>query len=295
MSEKIPLKCSKAKDIGHHYSILQSFCEKFFKSLSIHFPIWFPGTQDINGSFLNSNRYMAEAAGIQNGQIVLDAGCGIGGSTFWLAKNYGVRVIGISLSALNISRCRELANEFNLDHKVNFETVDFMSKHFEDETFNVVWNLESFSYANPQETYIKGVYQILKPGGTWVCLDGFIDPKQCQDRKNRISLNRVNEGFIHLDEDWTSTCLTQKYMAQADFIQISIDDVTQWVLEAWNNLSLNDFVKKAIKISDSFEDQAIYAECLKFTSAMDHSCRLMKSGKMKYCLVKGKKPCRSKN
>lgn len=290
--KKYVLKPSRAEKVGRQYSILQTFCENCFGALSVHFPIWLPGTGDIDEAFLNANRIMAEAAGVQSGQMVLDAGCGIGGSAFWLAKNHGVRVIGISLSASNINRCRELAQEFHLDRQVSFETANFMSNDFEDETFDVVWNLESFSYANPQEAYVKRVHQILKPGGTWVCLDGFIDPKQCLDRKSRTSLDKVNDGFVHGDEDWIPTGLMQKYMAQSDFTDISADDITQSVLEAWKILSLNDFVKKAYRIADSFEDQDVYAECMRFTSAIVHSFRLMESGSKRYCLFKGKKPHR---
>ncbi len=41
---------------------------------------------------------MAEKAGVSSGDRVLDAGCGVGGSVIWLAKNYGCKATGITLS-----------------------------------------------------------------------------------------------------------------------------------------------------------------------------------------------------
>src|SRR5258708_3016677 len=45
----------------------------------------------------NLVQYMAKIAGIQKNHIVLDAGCGVGGSAIWLAQHIGCCSIGITL------------------------------------------------------------------------------------------------------------------------------------------------------------------------------------------------------
>ena len=57
------------------------------------------------------NEVMKEAAGITSNDVVLDAGCGIGGSSVYLAQNAGCRVTGITLSDRQVSKAREIIHE----------------------------------------------------------------------------------------------------------------------------------------------------------------------------------------
>src|SRR5690606_31885372 len=93
---------------SHHYTVLQRFYDRMFSSLAIHYPLWLPGTSTMDEALQNPNRVMAEAAGVARGMHVLDAGCGLGHSAFWLAETFGVRVTGISIADSNIERCREI-------------------------------------------------------------------------------------------------------------------------------------------------------------------------------------------
>src|SRR5262245_39591299 len=47
-------------------------------------------------SLLNTNRVLADIAPVGPGDRVLDAGCGIGGSSMWLAQQRGATVVGIT-------------------------------------------------------------------------------------------------------------------------------------------------------------------------------------------------------
>jgi hypothetical protein len=46
-----------------------------------HYGIWDASTQTHNEALLNTNRFLADKAGITSGEQVLDAGCGLGGSS----------------------------------------------------------------------------------------------------------------------------------------------------------------------------------------------------------------------
>ncbi|MCB0554849.1 MAG: methyltransferase domain-containing protein, partial [Phaeodactylibacter sp.] len=57
----------------------------------------------------NTNRVLADLAGIQPGQRVLDAGCGKGGSCLWLARHRQASVVGISPVASQVAEARQNA------------------------------------------------------------------------------------------------------------------------------------------------------------------------------------------
>ena len=58
---------------------------------------------------LNSTKRQAEALGLVKGMRVLDAGCGIGGSSRYLAHTYGCRIKAIDLTSQLVSICLGVA------------------------------------------------------------------------------------------------------------------------------------------------------------------------------------------
>ncbi len=117
------------------------------RNLSIHFGYWDEHTRSHNESVLNLNRRLAQELGIQPGQRILDAGCGVGGSAIWLAKTYGVEVVGITPVASQVRRARQFAREQGVADLVTFEQQDYVSTSFPAASFDVVWAIESVCHA----------------------------------------------------------------------------------------------------------------------------------------------------
>ena len=57
-------------------------------------------------------------------QHLLDAGCGIGGSTLFLAERFGATAVGLTLSPVQAARARERAAAAGLSDRVRFEVTD---------------------------------------------------------------------------------------------------------------------------------------------------------------------------
>jgi len=74
---------------------------------------------------------------------VVDVGCGIGGSSRHIAKKFGCEAQGITLSPYQSARGNELAKEQGLSDRVSFQVADALDMPFEDNSFDLVWSLES--------------------------------------------------------------------------------------------------------------------------------------------------------
>ncbi|SRR5258708_2638687 len=78
------------------------------ESYALHIGLWDKSTKSFSEALQNTNRFMASQAKITSNSKILDAGCGIGGSSFWLAKNIGAHVTGISISKSQIKKADAL-------------------------------------------------------------------------------------------------------------------------------------------------------------------------------------------
>ncbi len=121
------------------------------------------------------NEVMMIAAGIKPDDTVLDAGCGVGGSSIFLASTLGCRVTGITLSERQVNLAIENAKKTeNIDGLVDFKVMNYYATDFPDASFDVIWGCESICYADSKEQFIKEAYRLLKPGGRLVVADGFV-------------------------------------------------------------------------------------------------------------------------
>ena len=78
------------QDISRYYDVSEIHYRRHWglqKSLSLHYGYWDASTKNFHEAMQNINREMCIMAEIKGGERVLDAGCGVGGSSIWLAKN----------------------------------------------------------------------------------------------------------------------------------------------------------------------------------------------------------------
>jgi tocopherol O-methyltransferase len=162
--------------IAQYYDQTLSYYDFFWhkKTHAIHYGFSDKNTVSIEEALLNTNRFLAEKAEIVSGSRVLDAGCGIGGSTIWLAKNCGAQVVGISLSERQVEKAKALAVDNDVENMTDFKVMDYLNTEFPDNSFDVIWGLESICYAEHKIDFMNEAFRLLKPGGKIVVADGFL-------------------------------------------------------------------------------------------------------------------------
>jgi tocopherol O-methyltransferase len=117
----------------------------------------------------NLVRYLAEKAGLKAGEILLDAGCGVGGSSIWLARRLGLHCIGLNLMAFQA----RLARNFAGAAQAHFVAGDFMKAPFKSDSFDAIWAVESFDHAPDKAEWVRLMATKLKAGGRIAIADGF--------------------------------------------------------------------------------------------------------------------------
>jgi MPBQ/MSBQ methyltransferase len=105
---------------------------------------------------------------LPRGAKVLDVGCGIGGSSRILARDYGFEVVGITISPAQVKRAQSLTPEGISAH---FQLDDAMALSFADASFDAVWCIEAGPHMPDKAIFAKELMRVLKPNGILVVAD----------------------------------------------------------------------------------------------------------------------------
>ena len=169
-------------------------------------------------------------------QNIIDVGCGIGGSTLHLAQKFGSNATGITLSPVQASRAKERAAEAGLTNQVHFEVANALKMPFGDNTFDLVWSLESGEHMPDKTQFLAECYRVLKPGGKMILATW------CHRETDSLAGDLTPDEIAHLKEIYRVYCLPyvislSEYRAiatECGFRELKSDDWSVAVEPFWD-------------------------------------------------------------
>lgn len=133
----------------------------------------FPSFQQAQEQLLKN---LSGLLSINTGDKILDVGCGLGGSSIYLAKKYHANLTGITLSAKQLNLAINHAKDSKIEN-IQFIIDDAHElKNFSHHYFDIVWSLESCEQFYNKKLFIQQAHRVLRPGGqlmlaTWCAGD----------------------------------------------------------------------------------------------------------------------------
>ncbi len=219
------------QDAAKHYDdcymdYLAAWCNR--DNLALHYGYWDQQeAYNQHQALLNKNDQLYQRAGIKPGDKVLDAGCGIGGSSIWMGKTHGNQVTGITISGKQADYARRHAERHHVADKVNFEVADFCQTPFEDESFDVVWALESSCHALNKADFLRESFRVLRKGGKLVVCDGFLLQTEFDEELWQDVVTCLNGWAV------PNLCTREEFTAYLEacpFKDYNIDNITEQTL-----------------------------------------------------------------
>lgn len=193
--------------VNRYYDELQSTYNNFWmkKTLAMHVGFWDHDTKNFEASLLNENRYVVDALDLNDGDIVLDAGCGVGGTAIYLAERRDVRVHGISINENQIDLADEHRAARNVEDRTTFSAQNYLATDFADESFDSAYAIESMCHAHSKREFLAEMWRVLKPGGRLVIIDEFRADRVLDSRERRLL------------DDWLTGWAVPNMLTRAEF------------------------------------------------------------------------------
>jgi len=116
---------------------------------------------------------VAGLAKLNSSDLVLDVGCGLGGTARFLAEQYTCNVAGIDLTEEYISVGKRLTELVGLSNRVELRQGSALEIPYEDERFDVVWTEHVQMNIADKNRFYSEIARVLKPGGRLLFHDIF--------------------------------------------------------------------------------------------------------------------------
>jgi tocopherol O-methyltransferase len=171
-------------EIADYYDTHQSSYSRFWSRTALHYGFWYENTKVLSEAIENTNRFVVEVLGIDERDVVLDAGCGVGGSSLYVAETIGARVEGITLSGVQLQIASRMAAQSVASRLLSFSLQDYMLTKFSAGTFSKIFGIESICHANEKKQFLDEAYRLLCPGGKLAVVDAFLvrDGLSCEEQ-----------------------------------------------------------------------------------------------------------------
>ena len=220
--------------IQQHYNTIS----QYYQSL------W--GDHIHHGYFENGNETVAEATqklidlllekiDVKPGNHVLDIGCGLGGSARYMAKKFGCKVTGITISEEQVRLAREASAE--MKNKPEFLLQDANDLDWSTE-FDLIWSVEMIAHLQDRKMFFKRVKKAMKKEGRW-CIAAWIKDRKITPGRQNKYINSIEKGMI---VDLPTQQEYLQHISDNNLTLVYYEDISKKVAQTWD-ITL-DMIKK---------------------------------------------------
>ena len=154
------------KAIGHHYDVSNEFYRMVLgPSLTYSCAVFQDPSDTLEQAQANKYELICRKLGLQPGMRLLDVGCGWGGMAIHAAANYGVEVVGITISDNQAELARKRVVEAGLAGQVDIRLQDY--RDIGDGLFDAISSIGMFEHVGLAHLrqYFEILHSLLTPSG----------------------------------------------------------------------------------------------------------------------------------
>ena len=217
-------------EVRKHYDRLSRFYRMLWGE-HLHHGYWENG-ESIERAQIQLMERLAERAQIPRGACVLDIGCGLGGSAFWLADEYDCHVTGLTISPVQARMATKKANAKRLSDRVQFQVTDANTWEPEPESVDAVWIMESSEHFRDKKNFFARCASVLKPNGI-LAVCAWLRGEQSSSATQQELVATIGEAMFSASLDTLSQYAA--WMREAGLEVETAIDITKHVAPTWEH------------------------------------------------------------
>lgn len=153
------------QNVAHHYDLSGELYDLFLDADKQYSCAYFRHPDEtLEQAQANKKAHIAGKLLIEPGMRVLDIGCGWGGMALTLARDFGARVVGVTLSREQHAVACQRAHDTGLQDRIDFRLMDYRQVS---ESFDRIVSVGMFEHVGVPHyrEFFHTVHQILAPDG----------------------------------------------------------------------------------------------------------------------------------
>jgi cyclopropane-fatty-acyl-phospholipid synthase len=153
-------------NIKAHYDLGNAFYETWLdRTMTYSSAVFAPGDNDLASAQTRKYRLLAERVGVQEGDRVLEIGCGWGGFAEFAARELGCAVMGLTISKEQFDFATERMRKAGLDDRVTIAMRDYRDERG---VYDRIVSIEMFEAVGEGfwPFFFRQMGERLRPGGT---------------------------------------------------------------------------------------------------------------------------------
>jgi cyclopropane fatty-acyl-phospholipid synthase-like methyltransferase len=212
--------------IQEHYDLASPYYEKLWGK-HLHHGYYQTGHESKEEAADNLIKYLVELVGIREGARVLDVGCGIGGTSIWLAENLGCKVTGVTISPIQVQMATEAAQ--HLRNKPTFLLDDANNLSITG-SYDIVWAVEVISHLSNRSEFFRRMSRLLVPGGRF-CEAAWLKEEGLSIRDEAKYIGPIEEGML---VSLPTLSEYKKHIADNGLRLLHYEDISSKVAKTWD-------------------------------------------------------------
>jgi erythromycin 3''-O-methyltransferase len=170
---------------------------------------------------------LADAAGLQPGDQVLDAGFGYGDQDFlWLRRHSLGNIIGLNVTPAHVRAAQAKARAQRLGERLDFRTGSATAMDLPAESIDRVVALESAFHFLPREEFFRQAYRVLRPEGVLATAD--IVPLDLEGAKGKGPF-----ATAYPDDNWYGGDTYLAKLRTCGFVDVELKSIRDNVFDPW--------------------------------------------------------------
>ena len=222
-------------------------------------------------------------ANIKSAHHILDAGCGVGGSSRYLSKKFDASVLGLTLSNVQAAAAEKYNKAQGLENKVSIMVKDMLTLDKKYGQFDLIWSLESAEHIPDKKALLHLFNSLLETKGKCVIVTWCISSSYGNLTDKQQDLIQKIEKLYHLPP-MISLHEYTILMKEAGFINVHSADWSAAVAPFWNAV-----IRTAIKWKSIFGLLRAGTTTIKGAWAMQYMKKGFREGTIKFIVIQGEK------